>query len=474
MGEACQIRCPVFGFIPLSAKEADIVNTSVFQRLRYIRQLAFASLVYPGALHTRFEHSLGVCHIAGMLAEKQLEGNRDKADLVRLVRFAALLHDLGHGPFSHVTESALCRYADRSKLGDSLKKREKIHERVTVDIIRNNRCLIRLLGESDCATVTKLLSEGYGEPFLRSIISGPLDADKQDYLLRDSHFCGVKYGVFDIRQLHRELCAIEDPSDRSRQLGITPDGIFALEQFVLAKYHLTNQVYRHRVRLITDQMLLRAIELGVEYDQLEELRSLFAYDGSPEFADRYVNWDDNRFLFTYLDKKYKGTFCQDILKRLYERRLLKRVYERRLAELPERCKDYLADIAEMNNLEKRQNIEERLHDLLSELCGERLEAHILACKLLILNTYTVKSIRMESQKDEGPILVARQPPTTFWDESALFRSITASLSESFVEVYAPVVYDSLEEKRRLLAMLEKPITELLAALSTEERDDEAS
>src|SRR5437667_2274519 len=112
MGEPRKIRDPIHDFVSLTAKETDVVGTRIFQRLRGIKQLAFANLVYPSALHTRFEHSLGVCHVAGMLA-KSLELPGDETIIVRL---AALLHDLGHGPFSHVSEVSLEHYADRKAI----------------------------------------------------------------------------------------------------------------------------------------------------------------------------------------------------------------------------------------------------------------------------------------------------------------------------------------------------------------------
>jgi HD superfamily phosphohydrolase len=119
LSERHQIRDPVHNFVELREKEIKLVGTPLFQRLRGIRQLAMANLVYPGALHTRFDHSPGVCHVAGLLS-KQL-GLNDNAE-TDLVRLAALLHDLGHGPFSHVSESLLERYADRSKLAADQKK----------------------------------------------------------------------------------------------------------------------------------------------------------------------------------------------------------------------------------------------------------------------------------------------------------------------------------------------------------------
>src|SRR5437867_2858508 len=109
MAEGISIRDPIHNFIELTEEEAKLLATPLLQRLRRIRQLAMASLVYPGALHTRFDHTLGVCHVAGLMARRL---GLDPHE-TRLVRLAALLHDLGHGPFSHVSESVLARYANR-------------------------------------------------------------------------------------------------------------------------------------------------------------------------------------------------------------------------------------------------------------------------------------------------------------------------------------------------------------------------
>jgi uncharacterized protein len=195
-----RIRDPVHNFVTLREKQVKLVGTRALQRLRGIRQLALANLVYPGAVHTRFDHTLGVTHVAGLMAHAL---GLD-ADQVELVQQAALLHDIGHGPFSHVSEQALERYADRAQLPPDQKK-EKIHEIITARIICQDDEIVRLLGRDDCAKVVKLLSVGHGQTALKSIVSGPLDADKQDYLLRDSRFCGVQYGVFDIHQMHRSL-----------------------------------------------------------------------------------------------------------------------------------------------------------------------------------------------------------------------------------------------------------------------------
>ncbi|MDX2151474.1 MAG: HD domain-containing protein [Bryobacteraceae bacterium] len=328
MSEGRRVRDPIHGFIRLSSDEADIVETPVFQRLRGIRQLAMANMVYPGALHTRFDHTLGVFHVTSLLCKVFKFSPEDS----RLVRLSALLHDLGHGPFSHVSEGALDFFADRTKLEGRLQgaSQSKIHELLTQDLLRTDKQLNDLIGKSTINKIVSLLSHGYGEKVLKEVVSGPLDADKQDYLLRDSYFCGVKYGVFDLQQLHRELQVVDDPS-QGKQLMIHSDGVHALEQFVLAKYYLTAQVYSHRVRLITDQMIIRAISLGISVDELEELKSLYSYDGSEEFVQRYTAWDDARFSLTFGDEKLAGKYCQEIVKRLRQRRLIKQVFESRVS-----------------------------------------------------------------------------------------------------------------------------------------------
>lgn len=464
MAEERAVRDPIHGFVYLRSKEAEIVGSALFQRLRGIRQLAFAHLVYPGAHHTRFEHSLGVCNIVGRLAKSVGLKTEDE----QLVRLAALLHDIGHGPFSHVSEDALEIYAEREKLGDRLQDDQaSIHELVTQDFIRNDPDLKRLLGEHDCQRIATLLAEGYDEPLLRSLVSGPLDGDKQDYLLRDSHYCGVKYGVFDLDQMHRSLVA-HDPGDGT-ELMISDDGIHVLEQFVLAKYYITTQVYRHRIRLITDQMLVRAICLGIEKDGIRELHELYGYDGSADFAARYAQWDDARFLLHFGRDDLSGTYCQRLLERLRKRQLLKKIYGKRIKELPGNVRETLEQISSSNNREKRAELEAMIHEEIRHRLPSNCDLGDGDSNFVILHSYKFKSVKEQSRDNEGPILVERSPtPKTFEEESALFHSIDASLSEAHVEVYAPIIYDSPAQRRKVLTTLDRPITEILTRLSSED------
>jgi HD superfamily phosphohydrolase len=459
MSEERQVRDPIHGFIRLSSDEAEIVETPVFQRLRGIRQLAMANMVYPGALHTRFDHTLGVFHVTRLLCDVFNFPDEDE----RLVRLSALVHDLGHGPFSHVSEGALELFADREKLKDRLKgdNAAKIHELLTQDLLRSDEAINHLIGGSTISKIISLLSHGYGEPILKSVVSGPLDADKQDYLLRDTYFCGVKYGIFDLQQLHRELQVADDPT-QGKQLMISADGVHALEQFVLAKYYLTAQVYSHRVRLITDQMIVRAIKLGIEEDQLQNLHDLYRYDGSDAFVRNYTQWDDSRFLLTFGDLALKDTYCHEIVERLRTRRLLKQVFESTVGQLPESCRELVRDITKPKHRELRRSLEQRLAAVIQESGFTLKSRRNDASHLVVVNSFTLKSVREQSRDDEGPILVRKgADKTTFEEASDLFKSIDEKMVRPQFALCAPVDYDNPAERRSMQVKLREPILRCL-------------
>lgn len=160
MSDPIQIRDPIHNFISLNEEQVKVIDTPIFQRLRNIKQLALASLIYPGALHTRFDHSLGVFHVAkSVLRRLELDGT----DEARLVEFAALLHDLGYGPFSHVSEQSLKMFADRSALPVD-QANDEIHELITAHLINTDPDIVRILGEHRSQQVIQLLNDWPGDP----------------------------------------------------------------------------------------------------------------------------------------------------------------------------------------------------------------------------------------------------------------------------------------------------------------------
>ena len=452
MGQLHKIRDPVHNFVHLRDKEMKLVDTPVFQRLRGIRQLAMANLVYPGALHTRFDHSLGVCHVAGMMGS-ELGILSDDVDLVRL---AALLHDIGHGPFSHVSENSLQRFTDTEKLPPGQEK-AKIHELVTAQVILHDPNIQEILAFQDREKITTLLADGYGDPVLKSIVSGPLDADKQDYLLRDSKFAGVTYGLYDIHQLHRSLKVCDGES--GRELRIAENGVVAVEQFVMAKYYMFANVYRHKVRLITDQMITRAIALGIEVDQIHELNALYRYEAGDSFIKNYMQWNDARLLLELGSSDYDGKLCHQLVCRLRDRRLLKRVFREQIRLLPEGSREPLTEMfnPKIQNSEEIAKLEKDLAEVIVDVIKEDVDP-----RFVIAHSYTVKLDSQSAINDGANILVdARPTARDFETVSALFQALSKGFNERFLEVYAPVTWPDPVKKKSILAEMDAKIRERL-------------
>ena len=447
-----RFRDPVHNFIRFGLEEVRLINLDVLQRLRGIRQLAMASLVYPGALHTRFDHTLGVAHVAGEMADALGLDAEERT----FVRQAALLHDIGHGPFSHVSEYALDRFADRSALSPDQKK-EKIHEVITGHLIRNHETIVQRLGQETCDRVAQLLSDGVGDPVLRTIVSGPLDSDKQDYLLRDSLHAGVNYGVYDIHQLQRSL--VTEKLADVKELMIRADGVHAVEQFVMAKYYLTTMVYRHKIRQITDQMIIRAIILGIESDNNKDLEKLYRFEQKPKFYENYLKWNDAKFLDRFGESGKKGAKCTALIQRLISRSLLKRIFYAPVKEFDSDAKERLMSIEHPDNQATRAQIESEIAKALSKEFNTTV-----APEFTILHAYQIKSVREASRNDEASILVAKpsRMPGKFEDESVLFSSINERLSDEYVEVYAPVSWSDPAERARHLNAITPALKEIIS------------
>jgi len=256
-----RVRDSVHGFIHFSDIEKQIINLPEFQRLRNIKQLAFTYYVYPGAMHSRFEHSLGVMELATRAVLYLLRDNHDhivesleKINLsiqqaVDCLRLAALLHDIGHLPFSHGTECVLSN--------------GKKHEDVSIAVILSLKDKLDkwyFSGATDL--VIQLIQSDPVIPelcFMKNILSGQIDVDRMDYLLRDSLHCGVKYGTFDYTRLLETLLIMESEMT-GVSLAIDSGGVQALESLILARYYMYTQVLCHRTRRIYDIYLQKYLE----------------------------------------------------------------------------------------------------------------------------------------------------------------------------------------------------------------------
>jgi len=291
-----EIRDPVYGFIKFNDWERDIINHYAFQRLRRIRQLGLTDLIYPGAMHTRFEHSLGVMHLATKMYDAIIEKEENKKILReylyyddagfkrdrQIVRLAALLHDIGHPPFSHASEELF-------PVNPHTGKRFK-HDDYTVaiikgplkDVIENHKLNSNYKIKAD--EVASLI-EVTGKDrisFWKILISSQLDADRGDYLLRDSLHIGVKYGVYDINRLLITLSLGIDPRRTETGeiiLGVTEGGWHVAESLIIARYQMFTQVYYHKTRRAYDYMLKEAIKETIgEFPSPDKIKEFLKYD----------------------------------------------------------------------------------------------------------------------------------------------------------------------------------------------------
>jgi HD superfamily phosphohydrolase len=226
------IRDPLWDNITLDETALGLVDTAPFQRLRYVRQLGHAFLVYPGATHSRFEHALGAYHLTkralGALAVRgELAEIAEEERLA--VTLAALLHDIGHYPFSHALEEA--GFPSHEAQGESRLTTGELQERLTA-----------IGGAKFPARVADLIRTRSASP-LQGLISGTLDLDKIDYLCRDSRMCGVPYGIVDVDRLLASITMVPSGSMGGRTMGVQEKGVSALESLLFAKYQMYRNVY---------------------------------------------------------------------------------------------------------------------------------------------------------------------------------------------------------------------------------------
>ena len=237
---------PIHNFVRVYDSELKIIDTPIFQRLRRIRQLSGAHLIYPGAQHTRFEHSLGVMHIASMAGHALYEKGLISVDDVQNLRFAGLLHDIGHGPFSHIFE-------------ELLQKKKHSHEDIGKEIILKTKIgdLISKNGY-DKRFISKVAFGDSKLQFLNEIISGALSADIMDYLLRDGYFTGAEHAKIDHNRLTHSLDVYKN------KLALDKSALVNFETMMTSRYQMFKAVYFHKTVRAGEVMLLESMDLAEE------------------------------------------------------------------------------------------------------------------------------------------------------------------------------------------------------------------
>jgi hypothetical protein len=292
------IKDPLYGYIRLTEVERNVIDSLAVQRLRRIRQLAGAEFVYPAANHTRFEHVLGTMYLAGVVSES-LPVHLTSEEKQR-IRLAALLHDVGHAPFSHLFEPLLLKYMGKN------------HEDISRWIIANST--LTDIINSQGFDAEELSGLAIGKPsksdrsFLGQIISSSFDVDKMDFVVRDSYHTGAGYGSVDVFRLIYTMDVLDG------NLAVDVTALPTLESLILARLESFKAIYFHRACRAVQMMLLKALDAAKS-----DLTILQA-----KTPDEYLEWDD----YTVWAKLSANPSSREIVREIAARKLLKCAYER--------------------------------------------------------------------------------------------------------------------------------------------------
>ncbi|HVP26472.1 MAG TPA: HD domain-containing protein [Candidatus Bathyarchaeia archaeon] len=334
-----EIKDPVHGYVYITEKEKEIIDSFPVQRMRRLRQLAGSEYVYPGANHTRFEHCVGVMYLAGRVMENPNISQHVNEEEAEMIRIAGLLHDVGHGPFSHVFEHLLDK-----ELG-------KTHEDMTRWIVSNSEIKDRLNSIGyDSDDVGKLATGRLHKPrkaFLDQVISSAVDVDKLDFIVRDTYHTGAEYGYIDIFRLIHALDLLDE------NLAVDLGALSALESLIIARIESFKSIYFHRVGRAAQIMLAMAM------DKADEELGLTRFKTPEEYLamDDYTVW-------TMLRNCEKSN---EIIKNLERRKLLKCAYEKTFYE-----KD-----AVVSSIFSRQAHREQLRADIAKEAGIKTESVII-------------------------------------------------------------------------------------------------
>jgi HD superfamily phosphohydrolase len=306
------INDPVYGFITIPSELIyDLIQHPYVQRLRYIKQLGMTHLVYPGALHTRFHHALGAMHLMSLAVETiKSKGQAVSYEEEEAVMIAILLHDIGHGPFSHALEHTIV---------DGVS-----HEHITALLMNN----LNNEFEGKLSLALEIFNNRYAKTFLHQLVSGQLDIDRLDYLNRDSFFTGVSEGVISFDRIIKMLDVNDD------LLVVEEKGIYSIEKFLIARRLMYWQVYLHKTVIAAEQMLVKILERAKVLST--EGRKLFAtpcfsyflnnsisreeFKNDPKNLERFTKLDDND-IFTSIkvwtddEDLILSTLCKHLISR---------------------------------------------------------------------------------------------------------------------------------------------------------------
>ena len=327
-----EVRDPVHGSIQIDDCEVPILEGPFFQRLRNIKQLGFSEYIFPGATHTRYLHSIGVMDIGGRIFDKLFENSIKDANYKRLretLRLSCLLHDIGHAPLSHTTEIVMPQVSKLQlpSVYNPRSDRQASHEDYTIKAITDSELTESFKAVQDAYGVNPdcvadvilginhhpdyFLFDGLDIfPVMHQLVSSEMDADRMDYLLRDSYFCGVSYGKFDldwiIDNLH--LATFEGPTHKQAFLALSERAVATFDDFLLSRFHMFLMVYFHYKAVCLEKILARFFKTSDEYK-------------IPASINEYLNHDDHFLMKVLRNSKNpwaKKVITNSIPKKIFE------------------------------------------------------------------------------------------------------------------------------------------------------------
>jgi len=306
------IRDPIHGYIGVTEAEKRVVDSWPVQRLRGIKQLSIASIVYPGGDHSRFSHALGAMHVAGLIADILKKSVEISDDEWQLLRLAGLLHDIGHGPFSHSFEEVMVKHKGLN------------HEQMGKDVVKKSEIAdaLKEIGfKPDDIIDLTFGKETKEKRYLHQVTASQVDADKLDFLVRDAYCTGVEYGRIDTSRL------IQAMSVCGGDMAIDLKALYALESFMIARYQMFLAVYYHRAVRAAEILLNKAMDYAHE---LIGLTTFDDIDGFLRMDDAYVTTKLRELDPAKLkgEEKKSAELAKEMVERLDTRKLLKAAYQR--------------------------------------------------------------------------------------------------------------------------------------------------
>ncbi len=321
----------LYGFIPITEWEEQIINSPFFQRLRWIRQLGFATYIFPGAEHNRFAHAIGVMHSMHQMVRALEIGVTDQelfdpaarseiAMLHKSLRIAALLHDIGTFPFSHAIEYAYIRHGNDERRtredtqggAKELKKLPNSHEHLGSFIIKNTRYpggLTQILEDYgfDIGMISKIIKGNSPYLIANQLMHSDLDADRMDYLLRDAHYTGIKYGQFDRDYILANLTTFQ-PDEKNLAFGVRENATHAVEDFLISRFSWYSQVIKNPGSAKFDIMSSHIAESLLNHDLIHQFQDLLEMIQNRD--ERFFWWNDIYFM-SKCQEIYTGKLVED-------------------------------------------------------------------------------------------------------------------------------------------------------------------